>query len=539
MKSYKHYHFFIWRILLLFLITFSSINLLYSQNNNVEELSPSAEGYPVYFNNREIFRIYAGFNHISPQERVKMIENRLEMIKDIQSVHPDSLKIIRDKANWVIIYSNIPIIYITDEDSLILNKTKYQIAFEIKTKIQEDFIPLVSSLTMKKRIIGIIKILFIISLILLISYLLFKTINKVWKKTEQWIDLISQKHPQGFIFRGIKLVSAEQLEKMIILFLKFVRFVINLFILYNVAYLILFTIPATSNMARQLQQYLMKPLVLLGKSFLNYLPNIFFILIVVVIARYFIRFLRYLFDEIHQGNIAFKNFYPDWANSTFQICKFLIYFFVAVIIFPYLPGSESPAFKGISIFVGVLFSLGSSSAIANMVAGTILTYMRAFKVGDIVKIGDTIGELRESSLLVIRIRTFKNVEITIPNSLVLSGQIMNYSHYCQEKGLVVQSKVTIGYDVPWVKVHQLLIEAAKRSEGLIKDKEAFVLQTALNDFAVEYEINAYTCQPSILPRIYSDLNRHIQDTFREANVEIMSPIYNAVRDGNESTIPKE
>jgi len=532
----RFYHRYLIVLILLFI---SILSLLNAEKNSEVTISQGKTGYPVFFNEREIFQIYAGNKHMSPEERALIIEKRLDKIRNNYKIIPDSLKLIKEQSDWVIMYSQIPLIYITDEDSLILKKGKYQIALEIKDKIQKEFIPLISSLTLKRRILNIIRIVLVIALILFVSYFLFKLISRIWKKTERWIDLISQKHPQGFILRGIKLVSAEQLEKSIILILKLFRFIINIFILYNVVYLILLSIPATNNIARQLQQYLMRPLVLAGKSFLDYLPNIFFILMVVLIARYCIRFLRYLFDEIHKGNITFKNFYPDWADSTFQICKFLIYFFVAVIIFPYLPGSDSPAFKGISIFVGVLFSLGSSSAIANMVAGIIITYMRAFKVGDIVKIGDTIGELRENSLLVIRIRTFKNVEITIPNSLVLSGQILDYSHYSQDRGLVVHSKVTIGYDVPWVKVHQLLMDAAKRTEGLLKDKEPFVLQTALNDFAVEYEINAYTCQPSILPRIYSDLHRHIQDTFKEANVEIMSPIYNAVRDGNELTIPKE
>jgi len=289
-------------------------------------------------------------------------------------------------------------------------------------------------------------------------------------------------------------------------------------------------------MAARLFGYIETPLVKVWHAGVTYLPNIFFILVIVVCTVYLLRFIRFLFSEVERQNISLPGFYPDWAMPSFKITRFLVIAFAVVVAFPYLPGSDSPAFKGVSVFLGVLFSLGSSSAISNVVAGTILTYMRAFTVGDRVKIADTMGDVLEKTLLVTRIRTSKNVDITIPNAMVLGSHIINYSSSAQ---LILNTTVTIGYDVPWRQVHELLIAAARSTERIMDQPAPFVLQTALNDFYVSYELNAYTNDPSAMASIYSELHAQIQDRFNEAGVEIMSPHYSTLRDGNMTTIPSD
>jgi small-conductance mechanosensitive channel len=224
---------------------------------------------------------------------------------------------------------------------------------------------------------------------------------------------------------------------------------------------------------------------------------------------------------------------------TYQIVRFLVIAFAAIVIFPYLPGSGSPAFQGISVFLGILFSLGSSSAIANMVAGIVITYMRPFHIGDRVKIADTSGNVIERNLLITRVRTIKNVDVTIPNAMVLGSHIINYSSSAEAKGLILHTRVTIGYDAPWRKVHELLISAAKETTDILENPAPFVLQTSLDDYSVAYELNATTSNASRMASILSELHEHIQDKFNEAGVEIMSPSYSAVRDGNQVTIPSE
>jgi small-conductance mechanosensitive channel len=188
--------------------------------------------------------------------------------------------------------------------------------------------------------------------------------------------------------------------------------------------------------------------------------------------------------------------------------------------------------------LGLLISLGSSSAINNIIAGLVITYMRPFKIGDRIKIGDVVGDVIEKTMLVIRIRTIKNEDVTVPNSTVLSNNTTNFSAEARGKGLIIYTTVTIGYDVPWKEMHQALINAALRTEGVLKDPPPFVLQTALNDFFVSYQLNAYVNDANRQPEIYSGIHQNIQDCCSEAGIEIMSPHYTSVRDGNTTTIPE-
>lgn len=219
--------------------------------------------------------------------------------------------------------------------------------------------------------------------------------------------------------------------------------------------------------------------------------------------------------------------------------RVLVLAFALVMAFPYIPGSSSPAFQGISVFLGILLSLGSSSAISNMVAGIVLTYMRPFRVGNRVKIADTMGDALEKTLLVTRVRTIKNVDVTIPNAMVLSSHIINYSAAAETSGLILHTTVTVGYEIPWPRVHSVLKAAAAKTERLQRSPEPFILQTALNDSTVAYELNVHTKHPNEMAVIYSDLHRNIHDAFNEAGLELMSPRYVNVRDGNESTLPAE
>ncbi|HKI52961.1 MAG TPA: mechanosensitive ion channel family protein, partial [Anaerolineales bacterium] len=224
---------------------------------------------------------------------------------------------------------------------------------------------------------------------------------------------------------------------------------------------------------------------------------------------------------------------------TYQLLRFVVIALGLVVAFPYLPGSGSPAFQGVSVFVGVLFSLGSTSVVANIVSGVVLTYTRAFRVGDRVKIADTVGDIIEKGLLVTRVRTIKNVEITIPNGMVMGSHIINYSMVSQERGLILNTTITLGYDIPWRLIHEVLKKAAQATDGILPEPHPFVLQTSLDDFYVSYELNAYTNQPNKMALIYSELHQNIQDSCNEAGIEILSPHYDALRDGNTSTIPSD
>jgi len=261
------------------------------------------------------------------------------------------------------------------------------------------------------------------------------------------------------------------------------------------------------------------------------------IIVVVLLARFVVHLLKLVFDGISARRISIPGFYPEWSRTSYNLVRVLVIALTLIIVFPYLPGSSSPAFQGVSIFLGVLLSLGSTSAVANVVAGIVITYTRAFRIGDRVKISNTEGDVIERSAFVTRIRTPKNVEVSIPNASVLSNHIINFSAQAKQAGLTLHTTVTIGYDVAWTKVHELLLQAAAATERIEKEPAPFVLQTALNDFYVEYELNATTREPGQKQRTYSDLHANILNAFTSAGIEILSPHYEARRDGSAPALP--
>jgi small-conductance mechanosensitive channel len=203
----------------------------------------------------------------------------------------------------------------------------------------------------------------------------------------------------------------------------------------------------------------------------------------------------------------------------------MVFVFGLIVAYPYIPGAQSEAFKGISIFLGVVFSLGSSSAISNIIAGYLMTYRRAFKVGDRVKIGDVTGDVTGVKLQVTHLRSLKHEEVTIPNAQILGGHVVNYSALARTEGLILHTIVGIGYETPWRQVEAMLLTAAERTPGLLREPLPFVLQQGLGDFAVTYELNAYCCDAQAMPRLYTELHRQILDVFNQYGVQIMTPAY--------------
>ena len=302
--------------------------------------------------------------------------------------------------------------------------------------------------------------------------------------------------------------------------------------------LIFIIFPQTEGLAYRILGYIWNPIRGIFVGIIDYIPKLFTIIIIWYAVRYLVRLVHYLAREIEAGRLKFNGFYPDWAMPTFHIVRFLLYAFMIAMIYPYLPGSDSGVFQGISVFVGLIVSLGSSTVIGNIIAGLVITYMRPFKLGDRIKLNDTTGDIIEKTPLVTRIRTPKNEVVTVPNSFIMSSHTVNYSTSAREYGLIIHSEVSIGYDIPWRQVNQILIDAALNTPGVVDDPRPFVLETSLSDWYPVYQINAYIKQADKMAQIYSDLHQNIQDKFNEAGIEIMSPHYMAVRDGNESTIQK-
>ena len=236
--------------------------------------------------------------------------------------------------------------------------------------------------------------------------------------------------------------------------------------------------------------------------------------------------MRLFFEAVERGTVTLQNFDADWAAPTYKIVRLGIVAFALIVAYPYIPGSESEAFKGISLFIGIVFSLGSSSAIANIIAGYMMTYRRAFKIGDRVKIGDAIGDVIQTRLQVTHLKSFKNEEIVIPNSQILSTDVINYSSLARTQGLILHTDVGIGYEVPWRQVEAMLMAAAARcAPPASEPPRAFVRLKQLGDFAVSYELNVYCSDVALMLPLYGAMHRHILDVFNEYGVQIMTPAY--------------
>jgi len=283
--------------------------------------------------------------------------------------------------------------------------------------------------------------------------------------------------------------------------------------------------PWTRALATQLFMLVLGPLKDIAHGIIASLPDLAFLAVLFVVIRFCLQAVRTFFERVHYGWIRLATFDSELAMPTYRIVRVLILVFGLVIAYPYIPGSDSEAFKGMSIFFGVVLSIGSSSFIANIIAGYSLTYRRAFREGDRIRVGDQEGIVLEMRTLNTRIRSLKNEEINIPNSLVLGSPIINYSTYQRDPGVILHTEVGIGYDTPWRQVEAMLLEAAARTEGLKQEPAPFVLQKSLGDFTVVYQINAYCDRAERLGFFYSALHGNIQDVFNEHGVQIMSPNY--------------
>jgi small-conductance mechanosensitive channel len=297
--------------------------------------------------------------------------------------------------------------------------------------------------------------------------------------------------------------------------------------------------PATRGLAKTLLDSFLGALQALGASIADYLPSLLFLVVLFFAGRYLIRLIEIVFTGVAVGRISIAGFDKEWARPTFRILRLLIVIFLVIVAVPYLPAFSSPAFQAVSIFLGVLVSLGSSGAVSNAISGIVLTYTRAFSLGDRVRVADATGDVIERNTFVTRIRTIKNVDIAVPNATVLANPIINFSAQAQATGIILHPSVTIGYDVAWQRVHELLVEAARATDEVEASPEPFVLQSGLDDFYVRYELNAYTRDAKRMAVTYSELYRNIQERFHAAGVEIASPHLSAIRDGNAAQIPQE
>jgi len=349
----------------------------------------------------------------------------------------------------------------------------------------------------------------------------------IWlrRKLDALLDSRYRQQLDALAAKSHEVLSVTRLWKSLDAALRFVRsaviFVLGLLYLRYIFELFPYTRPA----ARSVAGFVVAPLLTMWASLVAKIPDLFFLAILVFVVRIILRMLRRFFDAVEQGRVHLPNFEQEWAAPTYKLVRPVVIAFAVVVGYPYIPGSGSEAFKGVSLFLGIIFSLGSSSFIANMIAGYSMTYRRAFKLGDVVQIGEVMGVVSGVRLQVTHVRTIKNEEVVVPNSQILNASVINYTSLAKSNGLILHTTVGIGYETPWRQVEAMLLEAARRTPGLMTEPPPFVFHLQLGDFCVTYELNVYCADPLRMRATYTDLHRCILDVFNEYGVQIMTPAY--------------
>lgn len=490
------------------------------------------QGAPVVFGTDTLFTLYGRLGPFGPADRAAALQRRLPQVSRAIADGRDTIRVIEAEGRHELLLGDEVLMTVLDADATPAGTTRAALAAGFAARIRQAAAEASAATSLRALILGGVYALVATLALVGILFLLRTLFQRAYRA------LRTAPIPALRIKR-FELVSASRLAEVLTGVARILRIAATVVVLYVYVPLVLSFFPWTAPYSRRIIAYVVNPLLAVWDGSLDYLPKLFFIAVIVVVTRYLLKLIRLLFSAVETGALPIEGFYREWARPTYTIVRFVVIAFAAVVMLPYLPGAGSDAFKGVSVFVGVLFSLGSSGAVANVVAGVVLVYTRAFQIGDRVKIGETVGDVVERTLLVTRVRTIKNVDITIPNATVLSSQVINYTTQAGGRGLILHTTVTIGYDAAWRQVHQLLIAAAGATEDLLKDPAPFVLQTSLDDFYVSYELNAYTDRADLMARIYSDLHQNIQDQFNAAGVEIMSPHYRSLRDGNQVAIPPD
>lgn len=319
-------------------------------------------------------------------------------------------------------------------------------------------------------------------------------------------------------------------------FFKGLRFVLSLLLIGFALQFLLFFFPRTETVAASLLESVIEMLKSFGAAFLRSLPSLLFLGVVVIVTWYALKLSNFIFRGLADGTLVIEGFRTTWAFTTQRIVSLLLIVLALLVAYPYIPGSESPAFKGISIFIGLLVSLGSTGLMANVVTGIMLTYMDAFHVGDVIQFDERYARVEKMSMLTTQLRTRWNEVLTIPNSLILSKEVANLS-LADHRGIAIRCTVGVGYDVPWRQIENMMLLAAARTEGVSRSQEPYVYTLSLNQFDVTYEVNAFLEPGAVYFATRSQLNRNVLDAFNEFGVQIMTPAYEGDPEG-EKVVPK-
>lgn len=296
--------------------------------------------------------------------------------------------------------------------------------------------------------------------------------------------------------------------------------------------------PYTRIWGLDLGDYALSLLQEIGVAVLSALPGLFIVAVIILITAIFTRIIRLVLRRVEYGNMHIPGLHPETIGVTRRLISVAIWLFALSAAYPFLPGANSLAFKGISVFFGLMLTLGSAGIMNHAMSGLVLTYSRALRKGDVIRISDNEGVVTEVGMLATKIITRENYEVTVPNAVVVSGKITNLSTALKGTGINLTTSVTIGYDTPWRQVHSMLELAASRTQAIVHQEPPLVRQLALMDWYIAYELQVRLPAGGSLAAARTELHSHIQDVFNEFGVQIMSPNFVAQPEGNVLVTPE-
>jgi len=480
------------------------------------------ETAPVEIDGQLLFRV-RGASSYPAQERAAAITKRIESVAADRSIRSDALRLDESDDATVILAGNHLLMLVTDADAILEHVGRGYLAnlhLQRIHKAIDDFRRVRSANALATG--GLYALGATVGLIVALALLI-----PLGRRLESMVSERAKSRIHAVGIQSFEIVRREHIWKALHGVLYSLRTAVLLVLFFAYLDFVLSLFPGTRGLANQLLGLVGSALGRLAKTFLALIPDLFILVILYLLLRFVLRLLRHFFEEVERKRLTLPGFDAEWALPTYKMTRFALVAFGLIVAYPYIPGSESAAFKGVSLFIGVLFSLGSSTAISNIIAGYMITYRRVFKIGDRVKVGDVVGTVLAMRLQVTHILSPKHEEVTIPNSQILIGNVINFSSMTAEQGLILHTEVGIGYETPWRQVEGMLIQAAERTPELLKEPPPYVRIKLLGDFAVVYELNVYSDDPHRMEKNYGELHRQILDVFNEYGVQIMTPAYRA------------
>jgi len=496
-----------------------------TNEKEIEKLRNKMRGRPIVFEKDTLYYLYTSYGPYDIDTRVKYVEEKLKELYNDPYFVADSIKIKPAGDYLSVMYNDKTITGVSIVDALWENSSQTELAQRYANIIKNTIVKYKEQNSLKSVLIRLAELL----LVLFITFILVWAINRLFDFLKKITLNSEHRFLTSIRIRNYDFIKKPGIVKALVKLLAILRIVFLLFLLITIIPLIFDIFSSTQYLSKIIVQWISEPIKNVGIAIIGYLPHLFYIVIIAVITRYVLKILRFFALEIERGILKIKGFHPEWAHTTYVLARMMLWVLALVIMFPHLPGSDSDAFKGISVFLGVLISLGSSSAISNAIAGIVISYMRPFQVGDWIKSGEIIGAVIEKNALVTRLKTINNEDITIPNSAILSGATMNFTSIGKEIGLALNVQVKVRYDYSDNLVEELLIEAALKTNGISPKPHPYIFQISLSELNAVYELNAYTFHPENMYFIKSDLTKNIQSTFRQANIEIFSTQYVEIR----------